>query len=299
MREDFHAVFQNEIDVEVDFGPVMRFALMREKTHIKKFVFVEGSTDKTFYESTNITEFSDHAWYFYRTLSDKYDKTDYKGKEAVFYSLKRIVDNEKLSSSIDKCRFIVDRDYSKIQRSKYTRLKPEDYARISVTKGHSMESYFLEESNLRLILERAGLKLSEFLSLFDLFHQEMSYFYSLKAVITENYQTGANIRYSKKYTDSDLFDFDFTKDDFWIGQCKVQEECWRMRRAIVNYSYLVRRADELQKEIAANRMLVRGHDAFSFLEQYILQKAHKQIVFPYGDRKDLKQLIGTFIVELN
>lgn len=298
MKEDFKAAFQNELDIEVDFGPVMRFALVREKPHIKQFVFVEGSTDKTFYESTNISVLSDNAYYFYRTLSDKYDKQDYKGKEAVFYSLKRIVDNERLSTKIDKCKFIVDRDYTKVQRSKYTKLKPVDYSRVTVTKGHSMESYFLEETNLRAILKKAGLNTEEFLKLFDEFKTEMSYFYSLKAVVTDNYKTGANIRFSKKYDDSELFVFDFSKKKFWLGQDKVKEECQRMKRALSSHTYLIRQAEALQKEIVSNRMMVRGHDAFSFLEQYIQQKAHKQIIFPKGNKRDLKMLIGNFNVEL-
>lgn len=297
MSGDFKAAFQNELDIEVDFGPVMRFALVREKSYIKQFVFVEGSTDKIFYESTNINMLSDNAYYFYRTLSDKLDKRDYKGKEAVFYSLKRIVDNEKLSKKLDKCKFIVDRDYTKVQRSKYTKLKPADYSRVTVTKGHSMESYFLEESNLRDILKKEGLNADDFLKLFDEFKEQMSYFYAFKSIITDNYNVGANIRFRKKYEDSELFVFDFSKRKFWLGQDKVKEECQRMKMAISSYTYLIRQAELLQKEIISNRMMVRGHDAFSFLEQYVEQKARKQIVFPNGDKRTIKVLIGNFKVE--
>lgn len=297
MKESFKVAFQNELDIEVDFGPVMRFALVREKSNIKHFVFVEGSTDKIFYESTNIDALSNQAYYFYRTLSDKYDKTYYRGKEAVFYSLKRIVDDNKLSKKIDKCHFIVDRDYTKTQRSKYTKLKVSDYSRVLVTKGHSMESYFLDEFNLKIILDEVDLDVNEFLKLFDEFKLEMSYFYSLKAVITENYKSGANIKFKKKYDDSELFVFDFSKKRYWLGQDRVKEECQRMRKVLDSYVYLLRQAELLQKEIVSNRMMIRGHDAFSFLEQYIEQKAHKQIIFPNGNRRELRILIGNFNVE--
>ena len=77
----------------------------------------------------------------------------------------------------------------------------------------------------------------------------------------------------------------------------MKEECERMKKALSVHPYLLRQAENLQKEIVLNRMMVRGHDAFSFLEQYIKQKAHKQIIFPNGDRRDLKLLIGNFNVE--
>lgn len=298
MKEDFKATFQNEISIEVDFGPIMRFALLREKAYINQFIFVEGSTDRTFYENTNISDLSDHAYYFYRILSDRYDKEEYKGKEAVFYSLKRIVEDERLSKRIDKCKFIVDRDYSEIQESKYSRLKPADYSRITVTKGHSMESYFFEESNLRKILKMVDLSADEFLELFDEFKLEMSYYYSLKAVITENYKMGTKIWFAKKYNDAELFVFDFSNMMFWSSRDKVKEECQRMKKVLAPCANLIEQAETLQKVIVSNRMMVRGHDAFFFLEQYIQQKAHKSIAFPKGNRKDLKLLIGNFDVEL-
>ena len=297
MRENFKEMFQNELDVEVDFGPVMRFALVRERPSIKQFVFVEGSTDKIFYESTNIKILSDNAYYFYRTLSDRYDKEEYKGKEAVFYSLKRIIDDVRLSKKIDKCKFIVDRDYEKIPKSKYSKLKASDYDKLTITKGHSMESYFFEDSNLKAILKRVDLDVDEFLKVFDIFTAEMSYYYSLKAIVTENYKAGANIKYNRKYNDSELFCFDFSKEKFWLGQDKIKEECLRMKRSVDRNLYLIKQAENLQKEIASNRMMVRGHDAFSFLEQYIMQKTHRKIVFPNGHKSDMKLLIGSFNVE--
>lgn len=297
MMTSFKTMFQNEIDEEVEFGPVMRFALLREKSDIKQFVFVEGSTDKIFYENTNINELSNNASYFYRTLSDKFNSVEYKGKEAVFYSLKRILDNDKLSSKLDKCKFIVDRDYTRVQRSKYTRLKTADYTRVMVTKGHSMESYFLEESNLREILKKNRLDHETFLEVFSEFQVEMSHYYSLKAIVTENYLTGANVRFKKKYSEAELFVFDFSKKKFWISQDKVEEECQRMKKALGSYTYLIRQAETLRMEIVSDRMMVRGHDAFWFLEQYVAQKANKQIVFPNGNSSDLKMLIGSFNVE--
>ena len=46
MNNNFKAYFQNQIDEEVDFGPVMRFSIKRNDKSISHFIFVEGSTDE-------------------------------------------------------------------------------------------------------------------------------------------------------------------------------------------------------------------------------------------------------------
>ena len=298
MRDSFKDVFQKELDVEVDFGPIVRFNMVRTRSDIKCFVFVEGSTDKTFYENTNISDLSDHAFYLFRATSDQADKEDYVGKEAVYYSLKRIVGNEKLNALADRCRFIVDRDYDKVKRSKRINLRPNDYARVFVTKGHSMESFFVERDNLEIVIKHVGLNIEEFLKTFDVYTKEISEFCAYRGVITEYHRSGANLSYRRKYKDEEIMLFDFSKKDFWIGKSKMLEECARMKRAIERYSNLRYLANSLQKEIASDRMKVRGHDAFLFLEQYIEQKAHKKIAFPIGDKSERKAMIGRFRVEL-
>lgn len=289
MNQTFRDIFKNEIELEVDFGPIMRFSMERDKVGVKTFIFVEGSTDKVFYQNTNLENLSDHACYYYRTMSDKYDKKQYKGKEAVYYSLKRIIDSEKLRESLDRCQFIIDRDYMKVQKSKYSKLKLADYKKIKVTKGHSMESYFLNENNLNIVLENIGINKDDFLTVFDLFALEMSRFYAYKAVITDNFESGADIKYKKKYKDEELFVFDFTRENFWLGKDKVEEECLRMKKALRQYSYLLRQADNLQKEIAKDRIYVRGHDAFTFLEQYIIQKKIKRLHFQMERKRHLSR----------
>ena len=298
MKNSFANEFRKELAVEVDFGPIMRFSMKRNRSDIRSFVFVEGSTDRTFYESTSITTLSDHAYYLFRTKSDRSGKDDYSGKEAVYYCLNRVLGSEQLKASIDKCRFIVDRDYDQVKRSKSVNLRPRDYSHVYVTKGHSMESFFIEKSNLEIVNDLMDLNTEEFLRLFDAYLKEMSRFCAYRAVMGGYYKSGASINYRKKYQDEEITQFDFSREDFWIGKPKMLEECERMKRAIARYPYLQRQVDNLQRQIETDRMNLRGHDSFSFLEQYIEQKAHKKIAFPYGDETERREMIGRFRIEL-
>lgn len=176
MKKNFKEAFERERNIEVDFGPVMRFSMMRSKSDISSYVFVEGSSDKEFYRKTNINTLSEKAYYFFREYSDKTIDKKYSGKESVYYSLKKILDNENLKKYIDKCTFIVDRDYSRQQNSRYVNLRNKDYSYIDFTKGHSMEDYFVEKSNLIVIMNSLGLDIENFYYFYDDFNTEMSYY---------------------------------------------------------------------------------------------------------------------------
>lgn len=297
MKNDFKTFFQDEIALEVDFGPVMRFSLMRDKNWITTFVFVEGSTDKIFYINTNIPKLTGDAYYFYRTVSDGYNLENFKGKEAVYYCLSRITKNEKLSNYLDRCVFIVDKDYDQQPKSKFVRLTSEDYKKIQVTKGHSMESYFFEKSNLTNVLKTFNLSEEPFMSKFEEFSQLMSKFYALRAVITNKFYTNSKITFKKKYTDEDLFVFDFKQDDFWISKDKVIEESERMKNVLTKYPYMMREVEKLEEDILSNNMNLRGHDSFNFLSQYIKQFTNNQITFPKGEPYEVKSLLKNFNVE--
>lgn len=294
MKENYKKAFARERNIEVDFGPVMRFSMMRNRSDISSYVFVEGSSDKEFYGKTNINVLSDGAYYFFRTASDNTEDKKYSGKESVYYSLKRILTNENLKKIIDKCTFIVDRDYSRQQNSKYVNLRIKDYSYINYTKGHSMEDYFIDSSNLVVIMNSYDLDIEKFYGFFDDFNTEMSRYYSYKAMLTEYYNSGAKINYKRKYLDSELLLFDFGAKNYWPGKSKVREECQRMERALNAYPYLKSQAALLQKEIASNRMMVRGHDALRFLAQYIEQMKGSQMVF---DPSYLMKYVNQFKVD--
>lgn len=298
MGDDFKAYFQSQIAEEVDFGPVMRFSLKRNDKNIERFIFVEGSTDEQFYGSTQVEILCDKTAYFYRKMTDDDSLPEYKGKEAVFYALKKVCRNEQLSSEIDRCLFIVDRDFSDHISSARTKLNASEYKRVLMTYGHSMESYFLEKKNVTVVLEYFNINPEHFWELFSCFAEEMSLYYALNAVITENYKA---IPYRKTYTNNDICTFDFAKGDrFWDGYDNMLEECRLMRSRLrqTRNPALLQRAVFLETKIRANPRYIRGHDAYSFLEQYLKQLHNIDIGFSYHTFGTIKPLIGRFDVQL-
>lgn len=296
MSDSFKNYFQSQIDEEIDFGPVMRFSIKRGDKNIEHFVFVEGSTDEQFYGNTRIEVLSSNAAYFYRRMKDEETLPEYKGKEAVFYSLKRVSENEKLSAEIDRCVFIVDRDFSDHILSAKVKLKAADYKRILVTYGHSMESYFLEPENVAKLLNKFGADPERFWELFSDFAGAISQYYALNAVITENYRT---IRYRKKYSSTDILSFDFSRgDDFWDGYDAMLEECRLMKGKLGQNRMYLQRAAYLETRMRSNPRYIRGHDAFSFLEEYLRQLHNVEISFEYYNFGKIKPVIGKFDVQL-
>ena len=299
MGDDFKTYFQSQIAEEIDFGPVMRFSLKRNDKNIERFIFVEGSTDEQFYGSTQVEILCDKTAYFYRKMTDDDSLPEYKGKEAVFYALKKVCRNEQLASEIDRCLFIVDRDFSDHISSTQTKLNATEYSRILITYGHSMESYFLEKNNVTVILEYFNADVNRFWELFSCFAEEMSPYYALNAVITENYHT---VRYRKTYTNDDICTFDFKKGDrFWDGYDAMIEECRLMRSKIrkSQNSVMLQRATFLETKIRHNPRYIRGHDAYTFLEQYLRQFHNVDISFNnHLAFKTIKPLIARFEVQL-
>ena len=296
MNNNFKAYFQNQIDEEVDFGPVMRFSIKRNDKSISHFIFVEGSTDEQFYGNTRIDILRDRAAYFYRRMKDEDTLPEYKGKEAVFYALKRVSQNEKLSSEIDRCLFIVDRDSSEHISSTRVRLSAAEYKRVLITAGHSMENYFLDKGNVTTLLRYFCVDPIRFWDLFSDFAGAMSPYYALNAVITENYQ---RIRYRKKYSNAEVLSFDFSKgDDYWDGFDAMQEECQLMRAKLRQNPAYLQRVSFLEARIRSNPRYIRGHDAYTFLEEYLKQLFDLDIGFGYVTFNTVKPVIASFDVQL-
>jgi len=299
MSSDFYNFFQAQLQNEVDFGPVMRFSLKRNDKNIKNFIFVEGSSDELFYGNTRERSLSEKCAYFYR-LSQDNTLNDYKGKEAVFYSMRRLKQSDDLKKSLDRCMFIVDRDFSDTIKSRNLTLSEDDIDMLTTTYGHSMESYFLEKHNVNLLFQHLHLDYKPFYDLFCSFAKEASRYYALKAVITENYKSGEHIYYNKTYDDRDIFVFNFTggTQDFFVGKSNMQKECKDMAAAIAGHPRLIKRANALQNKISSHPRYIRGHDAFSFLESYLKQKHQIAIGFQKNKFQTLKPVIRKYNVKL-
>lgn len=287
------------ISQEVEFGPVMRYAETVNSSSVDNYVFVEGYTDELFYGNSNINDLNTNAKYYYRKCQDK-DSFDFRGKKSVLFCLKRIVENKELSKHIGKCYFIIDRDYTaRGINSNSFGIKKVGLERLRVTKGHSMENYFLEKDNLILIFTKLGKKeyIEDFWKKYCYFAETMSGFYAAKAIYTELKESNLLIKYYSKKNESNIFVYNFHEEDFFtsIGDVKKAE---KMILQCITHNYYLQKVSYLKKLIAENPLLIRGHDAFDFLRIYLYQKLGLQIDFNEKMINDMKDIISNFEVVL-
>ena len=132
--------------MENEFGPVMKFNFQRKKSRFDHFIFVEGFTDRHFYINTSDDRLSKNAYYLYREFEEGAVDDDFFGKESVLYSLRLISQDKDLSKDLDKCIFIIDRDFDYFGEND---LIPESKKVENVlfkTQGHSVENYLFAKT---------------------------------------------------------------------------------------------------------------------------------------------------------
>ena len=303
---NFAARFEQERLVETEFGPVVRFNIERTRYRYDEFVFVEGPTDKNFYMNTNVEtesekKISKYACYLFRKFNEGATYDRYTGKKAVLYCLKCISDNPKFNKDFKKCYFIIDRDYEESIDSALTPTSENAYKRLYRTQGHSLENYLYVKENFEKVFRYVcfGMNKDEFSNKFNDFANEMSTFYAANSIITGqcNGSDQEVKSYKHKYKQNEILQFDFSKENFWLGRAKAREEIERMLEHLSRFAFARHFYEEKEKEIKKNHIFVRGHDAFEFIYQYVKQKANKE--FNIFDRNsDYLDLLGDLTVTI-
>lgn len=271
---------------------VQKFNILRLFKENKEFIFVEGNSDETFYKNTSISILRDKSAYLYADYNP--DSRGPKGKKVVYAAYETIRNNDNLRYELDKCLFIIDKDYEYYKKNHV----------FTITEGHSMECYFLERENVDIIF--SYFKLTEadaqkFWALFVDFAGKCYEFYALKGTWTYIYDDkkraeGISDGYRYLNDFASIFRFEFRDGSYSFCEEKLEIELKLLRDALNANNRFIPYYEKLYADIKDNPRMIRGHDAYEFLKQYLLQ-VHGITI--HNNLKELIPVIKDMGVELN
>lgn len=188
----------------------------------------------------------------------------------MFYAYRQIKENKDLQKDAGKCVYIVDKDWDLTLRSTNKWVNKKDEPFITMTKGHSMECYFLEKENVQRIFEHYSLtdKIAEFADFERKFVDLSLEYWALKSTVQYAMKTNVRCRYRKKHSFNEIFAFDFSKEPFFKRQLMDEEICI-MKEAIKDNEQLERYCSIWKEKIKNEPRYIRGHDYFNFLQMYL------------------------------
>lgn len=272
---------------------VHRFNDLRFNKANKEFVFVEGSSDATFYKNTSISILKDSSAYIFANYNP--DPYASKGKKVVYDAFYSIRKDEELRYELDKCLFIIDKDYEFYKKERV----------FTITEGHSMECYFLERDNIEVLFSYYKLPTEEvdkFWALYENFAGKCYEFFALKG--TWSYMCEESKKslmlfskpYKKKYDYREIFQFTFNDGTYTFNEDKLNEEIKLLRDMINANKNFQPYYQKLYTSVKDNPQMIRGHDAFEFLKQYLLQIHNITI---NDNLRELIPVIGDMAVNLD
>ena len=278
---------------------VQRFNILRMNRENREFVFVEGSSDATFYKNTSISILADKSAYLYAEYDS--DPNIEKGKKVVYSAFDCIRKNENLRYELDKCIFVIDRDYEYYRNNRV----------FSITEGHSMECYFLERDNIDIIFSYFNLTEKDANSFWGMFYDfagKCYEFFALKGtwsyMIEETRKTRSNLTkcYEKRNDNAEIFTFKFIGESYSFNEDKLNEEIDLLRDVLQSNKNFMPYYQKLYADIKDNPNMIRGHDAYEFLKQYLLQihgitihnnlKELIPVIKDMGVELDIKQIVN-------
>lgn len=245
---------------------------------------VEGKTDRQFYSNIKSFDLKNNVRYLWNYRDSKTVDDIDVGKDAVIASYNMIRKNPKYNIILNKCIFIIDRDYDGAKSMKYN--YDEDRERkMSITPGHSYENFFLEENNIKKIFHYLGKTendINEFEMKYKQFINEIGEFVRLKSSTIEVKKKGSpcydyyayNYKTPLNNISEDIFNFNFDcshYNNYYFNKNKMLEEVRRMNDYINSYENksALDFYRSYSKDIAYNRNYVRGHEAMNFLIAYL------------------------------
>lgn len=280
---------------------VYRFTCMAYKKD--KYCIIEGSSDQYFYSNIkcidfnkSITEFLYNSNKNTEMYMDRNSEKRFVGKNAVIQAYYMINKNDKLAPLLDKCFFIVDQDYYGLNSNYYYSIDENMEKCFSITKYHSFENYFLTEKNIRNIFnyleKKYGIPQGEyekFTKKLLKFVNEVSEYNRLKssiaAVYNKNtkYYTEYKPYYKKKYSDEEIFDFNF-QNELYYNKDMMIEEMELLRKAVNSSSKAKEFYENESIKFDNNKEFIRGHNIYNFLEEYLKQVFNLNILkgYEYG-----------------
>ena len=282
--------FQNAIYNPLPVAIVMRFNTLRVDPAVRRFIFVEGSSDERFYSKVQNPILQEKTKYIFQDYAEENG-----GKESVFFAYNKIKTDENLKPDFYKCIYIVDRDWDSSLKSINHWVTRKDEKYITITKGHSMECYFLEDENVKAIFSQYGIDESyeDFFGVYKDFIGKTAEYWALKAVVQFAFKSEIRCKYKKQYDFSSIFRFDFSNKQYMDIE-KLVSEVNLMKEAIKDNEQLTRYFDVWKNKIINEPHLIRGHNLFDFLLAYLNYKLDETV-----SEKELYKLVPSFVVDLD
>ena len=179
---------------------------------------------------------------------------------------------------------------------------------LLVTLGHSMENYFFVRENLDVLFTTIGADkttLEDFWTLFCEFAYETSLFWALKATVVFARKNNLWFNYRKTHDFDSVFSFEYiekkdsvTSHGITYDKSKMQDEILAMHNGIMKNPDLIKYCEKRKKDIEENPLLVRGHDAFHFLQCYLSGRFGRTLDFYSQDDSLIAVVIPKFSVDL-
>lgn len=279
---------------------IFEMNIYRNRNDIDYICFVEGPTDPLFYENIKNTVISKKKKEYIRMLTtDETDSGNNVGKEGVIKNYFNI--SRKFKDLLYKCIFIIDHDYEGLVSQYYEKEDLNENV-FSITPYYAFENFFLTDENLYKIFKHFEIEnyYKDFIKFLNQFVDETSNYSRLKSSITIACKKGKYhtylpssqtiIPYGKLkgqiMTPYNIFHFNFNNyyPHFYNKNFMElkNEDMWKA----IKDSELIRSYynNETQKFIN-NRNLVRGHDIYKLLEEYLKQRCGINISQKQLDKK--------------
>lgn len=252
---------------------LFKFALFKSNKDIDYIVFIEGETDKVFYENTSMSFFVDNRIEF--IVSEcMCDNVENHGKKAVVDLCSQILDLT--PKSISKCVFIVDHDYFGLDEF-LPELVNKIKKYVTVLPVYSFENFFLLFENLKRIEKRYMYdeQIKSFKHSYDQFlimiHEYMALRWTLTACLVPNKTIHINIKINYKKSYDEMFEIFNCNDanQLFINKEKLDFEVKIMNDKIKPHRELEHYKIEALKYIETNDDKIKGKILLNFLLKYL------------------------------
>ncbi len=144
-----------------------------------------------------------------------------------------------------------------------------------------MECYFLEKDNIEVLFKHFGLAEAEIEQFYELYldlSRKTAEFFALKGTIKYMYDFSktSNYRvidgYRKKNSYEEIFNFSFENESYKFDEDKMIEEIGAMKKSLEKNTMFKAQYTKLYNMLINQPRMMRGHDIFRFLQQYLFQK---------------------------
>ena len=265
--------------------------------NVDKFCFVEGSSDELFYSTVSHHFFSKNKVKF--LYVGYYDKSEYKGKKAVVLATKVVIKNFKKLA--EKFAFIVDHDDFGIDEFK-DEVEGQYLEMLTVLPVYSYENYYFYNNNLDRVfcsIHLSNSQLLEFKNHLDTFYDDITDYFSLKAVKTashtlEKYKNLYNIKeYVPRFKNEDIFVFDFNDKEYYRREL-AELEVSAFELMVQEHSKAKKLYEAMKKRMSINKDFLKGKILLQYMRAYC--KYHFDI--DINDKNVIKQINNQLEIEL-